>query len=302
MSEEGREVVATQFFPHSNNILGVATTRDSPSTETINDEYLCLYDVVKGKKVRSYESAGSARKLLTSPGNPYKMTFVSDVTRRRLAEIDNRSPSFQEFSCNVSGADDDCEERHYDVSSLDDRLIGCGVQGKVALFDRRMVSAKGSSPFKEVECKKLANGEELSVSEVKFDPTGKRFIVAMNRNRYSNVLCMHDTVDYDVINFMWTHDSSQMASQLERLESAKLRNISFLGEEGRYAMCDVDPSVNSVVFDCVAGKYLGVLRAPGQINRPFSKPHPHHCLIASTQLSSVNLFSPIGPEGNHASR
>ena len=294
--DEGQEVVATQFFPQSNNTLGVATTQDLLTAATTDDnEHLCLYDVTKGEKVRSYKSAGSARKLLTSSNNSYKMTFVSDISRRHLAEIDKRSPNMQEFCCSVAGADQSSKDRHYDVSTIDEYLIGCGVQEKVALFDRRMVSVKKSLPFKEFECKKLSNQEKLNMSEVKFDPTGKRFIVAMNRNKYSNVICVHDTDDYDVINLMWTHDSNM---NLERLESARLRNFNFLGEEGRYAMCDVDQSVNSIVFDVIEGKYLGVLKAQDQINRPFSKPHPRHCLIASTELSSVNLFAPIGKGKN----
>ena len=282
-------------MPGSNNIFAACLIRSAAAswvfanTDHMGD-HVKVFDLERTETVREYTYFGSAKKVSTAPFHPNKIWFNVKRSNCLIGKADIREPGFEVSKYIISREKVVSCLRDFDLSPTDNNLLAVADYNMVGLFDRRTV-AKERSPVLLLDSlidKSIAH--EWYVSNVKFRPNGKELIVNCSQ-KYSFEQRVF------IVNILDGSTKSLKVPVGISHSHMRLKNPCFLGPSGRYLMLDLCLNNYSVVFDCVEGKYIGILKA--EVNllsihslNTFSKPHPRFCLVAVADRFIVNLVTP----------
>lgn len=293
-------VVDCKFVPYNSNVLAVATQRREiynwgVQTNSICDDYVKLYDVEAKTQasIKRYKFTGACRHVLTTPALPNNIWFNIDLEGRTFAEADTREKdAFRFFRIKMKREDETLNfERSMDISTAETTFV-VSSKNEVSLFDRRMISEMKCLPFKTiniVNAKLPQNSRnQLVVNQVKFHPSGRQ------------ILTICTGLFHFTHNYLSLYDCSSSVQSLNFRESDRnlprllLRNPSFLGPSGDHVLLDVFFQNFSVVVDCSTREYIGEIEFLGHNSSCYTQAHPHYCIIAASNQSQINLFSPTG--------
>ena len=168
------------------------------------------------------------------------------------------------------------------MNPVDETTIAVCDRSELLFYDRRMLSsASVNRPAKVVDAS-LLDGDEVFIVQLKYDPSGRKLIFTnscgFNTDQYAL-----DTRVGGIRKFTFR----------DRAAGAVTKVPSFLGEN--YVLFDVFYKNYSAVFDLEDMRYMGTMKFFKETNffsNGCSMPHPHFCLVASTNNNFVSLTTP----------